>query len=68
MAQGRVRGEKGWPVKYWLHRFQPLLPRVKHGDIWRQIDQAARAVSTVRFTRTDYIRGLRKILYGVVIR
>lgn len=22
-------------LKYWLHRFRPLLARVKHGDIWR---------------------------------
>lgn len=32
---GGAREEKGWLVKYWLHRFRPLLPRVKHGDIWR---------------------------------
>lgn len=36
------------PVKYWLHRFRPLLPRVKHGDIWRQIDQACSHVASLR--------------------
>ena len=41
----RIKGDRPLPprpVKYWLHRFRPLLPRVKHGDIWRQIDQVAR--------------------------
>ena len=33
--------EEGGDVKYWLHRFQLLLPSVKHGDIWRQIDRGA---------------------------
>lgn len=31
---GDAQARKGG-LKYWLHRFQPLLPCVKHGDIWR---------------------------------